>query len=180
MKDESEHFRGSYNIESALCVRQAQYYLHERKVSQWSANRRGYDKFVKEKRPAYLFSSVLMNKARPDGSSGRADPLVFVLHLSMPRPVYEVDRKFWFDEHIEGATGWSEVITFYIFPNRKNPIKYGFGSQLAIGEADKVPKINEDPAGVIRSYIPLPQKPGSFFKGKLELIIHRWNRATKG
>ncbi len=174
-KDECKEFRGSYHIESALCVRSAQYYLHERKRSQWSADLKEYDSFVKEGRPAYLFSTVLMDKARPKAKSKKTDPLVFVLNLTIPRPTYEIDRKFWLDEHIEGATGWSEFITFYIYPKGKIPIKYGFGSQVDIGEANEEPDIETDDKGVMRAMISLHKKPGSFFSGKLELIVRHWN-----
>lgn len=173
-KKHRNKFKGSYNIESSLCVRGGQYYLHERKCSQWSADLQPYDRFVKDKHPAYLFSTVLLNNARPNGRKSN-EPLVFVLKLEIPRPLYEVDRKFWFDEHIEGASGWCEYITFYIYPNRKNPIQYGFGAHVAIGEADTTPDLAQNADGSLQAIIPLESPPGSFFKGSIELTIRHWN-----
>ncbi|MBY0111600.1 MAG: hypothetical protein K2Y21_02165 [Phycisphaerales bacterium] len=187
-KDEAErqgnelNLRASYQIETTARVRGATYYLHERKVDQASAILASYDEFVKQRRPQYLFSGYLLKRAK---ASTADTALAFAIRVSIRVPMYEIDKKFWLDEHFEGGFVFDDTITFYVRSRAdKTSIKYGLASVLGIGEADTDATPLALPDGSTRIEIPLgfkvgeqnPPRPG--FRGKLRLDYARWNAAT--
>ena len=51
-------------------------------------------------------NAALHDEMTSDGS------VVFSVQLNMPTPVYEVKRRFWFDEHIEGRSHLNHRVEF--------------------------------------------------------------------
>jgi hypothetical protein len=132
-------------------------------------------------KPAYLFSGFLRLSERPSNRKGT--PMVFVVQVSMEVPLFEVDRRFWFDSHFEGETLLNESVTISLAEKDGEPVvKYGFARERGIGEANHSADVDVDAQGVIRVRIPLGfkenarVKPRPGFRGYLELTAGRWNK----
>lgn len=97
---------------------------------------------------------------------------MFMIELGVRVPLFEVDRKFWFDEHFEGFM-YQEQITLAI---RDNTIRYGLSLKDGIGRAPHSATIITD-GHQRRIYIPLgtaaKARPG--FQGELELVVDHWS-----
>lgn len=181
LKDKGKQVRASYHIETTARVRGATYYLHERKVEQESSILREYDKLVKDQRPVYLFTGYLMKSAKTAQSADKA--LAYAVRLSIRVPSYEVDNRFWFDEHFEGGFVYDETVTFHLYQRAGSvSIKYGLTSRHGLGEAPLAATVTPQPDGSSQIEIPLgfdqaaaePPCPG--FRGKLLMIVNDWNK----
>ncbi len=177
LKEQGREIRAAYYIESEGRVRGAPYFLHQRRVDQNSAIRRTYDALVKARKPVYLFSTYLDPRAR---TSAPGKALAFALRVAIQVPLYEVDRRFWFDEYYEGGYLLDETLTFHIQPGGN--LRYGLASQHGVGVARKAPQREALDGGGLRFTIPLgfkegmakPPRPG--FRGSLVLEARPWNR----
>ncbi|HEX2837107.1 MAG TPA: hypothetical protein VHN77_03160 [Phycisphaerales bacterium] len=181
-KDEGHKIRASYQIEATARVRGGVYYLHERKAEQASAILAEYDELVKEKRPQYLFTGYLMRGAKMPNSTDTA--LAFAVRVSIRVPMYEVDNKFWLDEHFEGGFVYDETVTFFVRlgeGNTPTTVRYGLASERGVGEAGRLAELIPLEGGGARIEISLgfaegaanPPRPG--FRGKLRLETTGWN-----
>ncbi|MBX3382349.1 MAG: hypothetical protein KF864_02460 [Phycisphaeraceae bacterium] len=182
-KDEGKQVRASYHIETTARVRGGVYYLHERKAEHASAILAEYDELVKAHHPQYLFSGYLMKSAKTRESSDTA--LAFAVRVSIRVPMYEVDRRFWLDEHFEGGFVFDETITFHVrTAGDKTTVRYGLASERGVGEATKLADLTPLAGGGVRLEVPLgfakgaahPPRPG--FRGVLRLDASPWNQAT--
>jgi len=187
-KDEAEakgkklKIRANYNIDVAAKLRNAGYCLSERRASQESAIRRGYDEMVKQGEPVYLFSGFLLGgrKAKAEGVTDTA--LAFAIQLAIEVPLFEVDNRWWFDEHFEGETLLSETVTFEVRPGGdRTTVRYGLASELGAGTATKLLADDNAADGVFDGAVPIgfkegasnPPRPG--FRGRLRLRARPWN-----
>jgi len=181
-KDEGKTVRARYNIDVAAKTRNAGYFLSERRVAQESAIRKKYEDMVEDGKPVYLFSGFLRgNAAKAPGVSDRA--LAFAIQLAIEVPLFEVDKRFWFDEHFEGESLLNETVTLKVYRKKGQPsVKYGLASKLGVGQvgdADAGSIVDEH--HTFRVEIPLgfeagaenPPKPG--FRGRLVLTARPWN-----
>lgn len=180
MKDKGHTIRASYQIETTARVRGSTCYLHERKVEQASSILREYDAIIKDKKPVYLFTGYLMTKAKTEHSADTA--LAFALRLSIRVPMYEVDRRFWFDDHFEGGFVFDETLTFHVRPRTDGTtVRYGLESEHGLGEAPRRAKLIDQDDGSRLLEIPLGfaqgarnvPRPG--FRGRLQLLVQPWN-----
>lgn len=115
LKDSGKTIRASYNIETQANVRGAVYKLNERRADQNSAILRSYDRLVQAKKSEYLFSGFLSRNLRATApTEDDNNELVFVIRVSIDTPVFEVDRKFWFDDHLDGVTFLDATITLKV------------------------------------------------------------------
>lgn len=180
-KDKNKRIRASYHIETAVRVRKAAYYLHERRVHQSSAIHAKYDDMVKEKKPIYLFSGFLYAAEKARNVDDEA--LAFSMDLGIQVPMYEIDRRFWFDGYYEGSYIFNDEITFHVFPE-ENDVEYGLRSRQGFGNTAPAPDgaLERDEEGtIVRLTIPLgfeegsenPPRPG--FRGRLVLEVQPWN-----
>ncbi|WP_100639148.1 esterase/lipase family protein [Marinobacter salexigens] len=161
--------RGSYYFDTVTRVRAApNYALHERRYEHASALLRSYDELIKEQKPVYLFTGYLTEDARQ--ASDQA--LIFTIDIGVRAPLFEVNRKFWFDEHFEGFM-YQEQITLAI---RDKTIRYGLSLKDGIGNAPHKTEIIEE-QGQRKIHLPLGTatnaRPG--FQGNLELIVDEWH-----
>lgn len=160
--------RGSYYFDTVISVRSgANYVLHERRYDHASALLRTYDELIKEQLPVYLFTGYLTEKARE--ASDQA--LMFMIDVGVRIPLFEVNRKFWFNEHFEGFM-YQEQITLAI---RDKTIRYGLSLKDGIGNAPHKAEITEE-HGLRWIRVPLGTainaRPG--FQGQLELFVDNW------
>jgi len=180
-KDKGKQVRARYNIDVAAKTRNAGYFLSERRVSQESSIRKKYEKMVGDKQPVYLFSGFLRgSSAKAAGVKDKA--LAFAIQLAVEVPLFEVDKRFWFDEHFEGETLLNETVTFKVLRSAGRPrVKYGLASKVGVGRAPTAGGEVVDAHDTFRIEIPLgfkegarnPPQPG--FRGRLILTARPWN-----
>ena len=180
-KDEGKPIRASYHIETAARVRKASYFLHERRVHQNSAIHAKYDAIVKEQKPVYLFSGFLYSKEQAQNVEDQS--LAFSINLGIQVPIYEIDRRLWFDGYYEGSYIFEDEVTFHVYPE-ENRAEYGLRSEDGFGNThppdEEELEVDED-REITRLSIPLgfdagmenPPRPG--FRGKLLLEVSPWN-----
>ena len=174
--------RAAYNIEASATLRGLSVFLNERRVAQESALRRTYEQLVHDQKSVYLFSGYLLKSAKTERSRDTA--LAFAIKLGMQVPVYEVDRRFWFDDHFEGGYLFQDVLTFHLRrAAQKTTVRYGLSSVSGTGVANR-PLIPEDLGdGRLRFELPLgfkegaANKPKPGFRGRLQVTASRWNAA---
>ena len=176
----TKKIRARYNIDACAKVRGGGCYLSERRVRNQSAIRKRYEDLVEGKEPAYLFSGFLLRKAKTP-TPDRA--LAFALEIAIEVPLFEVDKKFWFDEHYEGERLLSETVTLHLLRDGdEDQILYGLRTALGSGYAPKPVALSDaDEYGQKHAEIPLgfesemedPPQPG--FCGRLLLTVSPWN-----
>ncbi|WP_419939296.1 hypothetical protein [Candidatus Palauibacter sp.] len=180
-KDEGKKIRARYNIDACAKVRGGGCYLSERRVRNESAIRKRYEDLVEEKKPAYLFSGFLLESAK---TSTKDTALAFAIEIAIEVPVFDVEEKFWFDEHFEGETLLNETVTLHLRwrDGGKTTVRYGLRTRLGSGHATKRVALAEpDGQSRVRVEIPLgfkkglknPPRPG--FRGRLLLMASPWN-----
>jgi pimeloyl-ACP methyl ester carboxylesterase len=179
-KDSGSEIHAKYNIDVAAKVRGGGYYMTERRVRNESAVRRSYDDLVKGGRPAFLFTGYLLKGAKTDA---RDTALAFAIELEVEVPVFEVDRRFWFDEHFEGQRLLNETVTLHLrHGGGKASIKYGLQSRTDAGRAPTpLPLPGGKLDGTVELEIPIgfregarrPPRPG--FRGRLLLTVSPWS-----
>lgn len=179
-KDAGKQIRARYNIDACAKVRGGGSYLSERRVRNESAIRKRYEDLVEEKKPAYLFSGFLLQSAK---TSTGDTALAFALEIAIEVPLFEVDQRFWFDEHFEGETLVNETVTLHLRRSGgKATVQYGLRTDGGSGNATKPVALSApDERGARRLEIPLgfkkglknPPRPG--FRGRLLLTASPWN-----
>ena len=177
-KKARKQIRAQYNIDACAKVRGGGCYLSERRVRNESAIRKRYEDLVEGGKRAYLFSGFLLEKAKtptPDTA------LAVALEIAIEVPLFEVDKKFWFDEHFEGETLLSETVTVHILPG-EDYVLYGLRTDLGSGYASKRGALSDaDERGRQHVEIPLgfakevEDPPGPGFRGRLLLTVSPWN-----
>jgi hypothetical protein len=103
---------------------------------------------------------------RPSGASRGA------IDLAVRVPVFEIDRRFWLDQHVEGFL-YQDTITFAV---RSGSIRYGFASTHGLGEAPRRAEVEEAADGARELSFPVATRkearPG--FRGTLRLRVEPW------
>lgn len=166
--DNNAEVRGSYYFDTVTRVRAGpNYVLNERRYEHNSALLCTYDELIKGQKSVYLFTGYLTEMAR-DASDYA---LMFNIDLGVRIPLFEINRKFWFNEHFEGFM-YQEQITLAI---RDKTIRYGLSLKDGFGNAPHSAEIIEE-NGQRRIGIELGTsvnaRPG--FQGQLELIVDDW------
>ena len=155
-------------------------YLGERRVGNESAIRKRYEDLVEKKKPAYLFSGFLLRSAK---TSTRDTALAIALEIAIEVPLFEVDRKFWFDEHFERESLLNETVTLHLRWSGGNAaVRYGLRMVVGSGNAPKLVALSDpDEHGQRSLEVPLgfkrgrvkPPRPG--FRGRLLVTASPWN-----
>ena len=179
-KDAGKQIQARYNIDACAKVRGGGSYLSERRVRNESAIRKRYEDLVEKEKPAYLFSGFLLQSAK---TSTRDTALAFALEIAIEVPLFEVEQKFWFDEHFEGETLLNETVTLHLrWSGNKARVRYGLRTNVGSGHATKPVEFSDpDEHGRMHLEIPLgfkkglknPPRPG--FRGRLLLTASPWN-----
>lgn len=172
--------RAAYNIETAATLRGLNVFLNERNVTQQSAIRRTYEKLTKDQKSVYLFSGYLLEKGKMPRS--KDDALAFSIELGVQVPVYEVDNRFWFDDHFEGGYVFKETITFHVFTTANGPsVYYGFSSVAGAGTADDEieRRVFVDGGHGYELKVGFDanaeRKPMPGLRGRLQMSVENWN-----
>lgn len=122
--------RGKYHISTVARVRNANYQLHERRTVFGSQQLADYDEMIKQNSPVYLFSGFLSKAGLPQvrgnglGTTAEderpAGPLGFQVEVEMEVPLFELNKRFWFDKHFAGEELFRETATFEV-DTREDP-----------------------------------------------------------
>jgi len=178
--DDRERVRAAYNIEASASLRGLNVFLNERKVAQESAIRITYEDLVHKQKPAYLFSGYLLESARMRHS--RDSALAFAVELGVQVPVYEVDRKFWLDDHFEGGYVFKDTITFQLRSTAKgSSLRYGLVSRSGSGVAKTLLESEAREDGTLFYELPIgftpgiKRKPKPGLRGRLQIFAKLWN-----
>lgn len=166
--DQGVEVRGSYYFDTVTRVRAGpNFVLNERRYEHSSALLCSYDELIKDQKKVYLFTGYLTEMARQASDYA----LMFTIDLGVRVPLFEVNRKFWFDEHFEGFM-YQEQVTLAI---RDKTIRYGLSLKDGIGSAPHQAEIIEE-QGLRQIDIALGTasnaRPG--FQGQLQLIVDGW------
>ena len=178
-KDDGHDIKARYNIDVAGKVRGGQVFLSERRVTQESAIRKKYEDIIRGQKPVYLFSGYLDRAAK----TTRDTALAFAIEIEIEVPVYEIEHRFWFDEHFEGERLFDETIRIDLRgSDEKVSVKYGLRSETGIGAARKSATVSApDNDGARSVEIPLgfkegaSNKPRPGFRGRLQVTARPWN-----
>ncbi len=183
-KEDGNEIRAKYNIDAAAKVRGGGYFMTERRVRNESAVRMKYDDLVKHKVPAYLFAGYLMESAKTEA---RDTALAFAIEIGVEVPVFEVNKRFWFNEHFEGETLLAETVTLHLRRKaRGSTLRYGLRTEDGPGRATRglVP-LHTGRDGTLEFEVPIgfpegakyPPRPG--FRGRLLLTVSPWNTSAE-
>jgi len=185
--DTGKQIRASYHFEVVVHVRGAQWDLHRRTVGENSAVFRKYDEMFKPKnypadgepwRPHMprLFSTFLETQAR---INPRRRSLGFSIDLGVLVPTYEVDNKFWLDDHYDGGYLYRDGINLEAIPPKEGDdtgswtLRYGFDSRTPNRVTTNAPSATKDGKLVFR--IPVEQKTRPGIIAELVLSASAWN-----
>ncbi len=179
-KKKGRRIRASYHFETAVRPRGARYDLHRRVLEEGSAILRGFDEMLQGGRHPHLFSVFLSTSARTKRGRG---PLVFSVDIRVRVPEYEIDRRLWLDDHIEGSYLYSETLTLEAVPPADEKsgwsVRYGLDSKTpgrASRDAERVDMPQPDGAAAGMSFrIPLKSSTRPGLTGALVLRAREWN-----
>ncbi len=96
--------------------------------------------------------------------------------------MYEVDRRFWLDDHFEGGYLFKDSVTFHVRTTAKGTtLRYGLVSRSGPGVAKTMLESESQPDGGLFYELPVgfkqgikhPPKPG--LRGRLQMTAKPWN-----
>lgn len=131
--DDGKKIRASYHFEVVVRTRGgAQWDLHRRLVGENSAIFREYDELQgpNARHPA-LFSTFLDRRAIANKSRSS---LGFSVDIGLLVPDYEVDNRWWLDDHYDGGYIFRDKLNLEVRPPRDGgewKLRYGFDSHMA-------------------------------------------------
>ncbi len=180
--------RASYQFESVVSVRGAQWQMHRRTVRENSAIFRSYaELFPKgsDAKPSFdrtrsprLFSAFL-DPARSVASSGSVS-LAFDVGVLVPD--YEVDGALFLKRHFEGGYIYREQILVEAVPDKRAPLGwrvcYGF-QQISPGVADTPAALRTLPGGGIAFDLGIAQQRRPGLTGTLTIEVRPWNASRR-
>jgi hypothetical protein len=117
----------------------------------------------------------------PDAAS---KALTFAIRIVIYVPVFELEKKFWFDEHFEGARIYDDTLYIQINERADPPtVRYGRESVEGSGNPKRRAKVEKVGDAVeVRIPVGFPpdraerRKPHPGFSGALLLRASPWNR----
>lgn len=127
-------------------------------------------------RVMYLSSVFLMNRARVNVKN---PSLAYAMTLGVKVPDYQVERRFWADQHYEGGNLFRDTAIVEMVPPAEEggewSVKYGWMSKED-GVATKVLKykVLTDQGSVVVE-IPFVGNNEPGIKGKIRLVVRSWN-----
>ena len=182
LEQRGKDVRAAYHIETVVRVRGARWDLHRRLVSENSAIFRKDTELAKgpfaKRRHPYLFTAFL-SSGQWARSIRRGKDIVFQIDLRLRAPEYEVDRRFWSDQHFEGAYVYRDTINLRFVPaaTAKDSwkIEYGFGSE-GMHSFGREAVVTPTDGGGASFDIPLKQANDPALDATLRLELRPWNR----
>ncbi len=169
-----------YQFELLARPRGKRWYLSRRVAEEDSPACRNHQQLTEQREQGghlvYLSSVFLANRAKV---SHQDRTLAYAMDLSVRVPDYQVDQRFWPDQHFEGSHLFRDSLLISLEPPLKAggdwQIKSSWESQR-VGLATEALSYEAVKGGMIQIRIPLPSsnlKPG--IAGQLLLLVSAWN-----
>lgn len=172
--DSGKQIRASYNFETVVGVRGQRWNLHRRLVSEGSSILRKFDELFRSDKPRHprLFSTYLSLSQR---INARRKSLGFSVDLSVMVPEYEVDRKWFPDDHYQGGYLFRDKINLEVTPSSDGEwlLRYGFDSKTPNRATHQVDAEHDN--GIITFKIPIETRVDPGIKATLKLVCSPWN-----
>lgn len=166
--------RASYNFDTIISVRGQRWDLHRRLVSEGSSILRTFDELCRRTPPRHphLFSTYLSLSQR---MNTRRKSLGFSIDLSVLVPEYEVDGKWFADNHFQGGYIYRDKINLEVTPASDGGwlLRYGFDSKSPNRAIHRVAGIRDSAAVTFNLPIETRADPG--IKASLRLVCMPWN-----
>jgi hypothetical protein len=181
LKAAGNEIRASYHFDVVVRVRGHDWHLHRRIAAEGSAVFRTYDELFPESgvkaRFPYLFSVFLSAKPQAKVKTNRQS-LGFAIDLGVLVPEYEVDRRWWRNQHYKGSYLFRDTITIEATPQKGDgdqvqyKVRYGFDSRTP-NQATKTAEVEEQDGKFI-CRIPVESKTRPGLSGNLVLTARKW------
>jgi hypothetical protein len=179
-KLEGKNVNAAYQFEVLASPKGKPWYLTRRMADEDSVAVRSHADLTsgeEERAKVYLSSVFLDKKARVNP---KEPTLTFSVTLGVRAPDYEVDKRFWFDEHFEGGYLYRDSFAIVVSPpDLSGEKKWGVSCQRDSDGADTGKmraEISETEDGGMLIEIPVgdsEKKPG--ISGKLQIYASAWN-----
>lgn len=171
---QGDKIRASYHFETVLRVRGARWDLSRRLVDEHSAIFRSFDDMMRRDRPRHphLFTSFL---ARDRRRNRRRRSLGFSVDLAVRVPDYEVENRFWFDDHYDGGFLFRDKINLDLTPRDQGSwsLRYGFDSRTPNRATTRI--TGNEQNGAVVFELPLRSRTEPGLSARLQLTCSRWN-----
>lgn len=168
-----------YQFEVLASPRGKRWYLTRRIAEEDSVACRNHKELMdsanKKARCIYLSSVFLANcwRVKQDRPS-----LAYSMTLGVRVPDYEIDQKFWFNEHYEGGYLFRDSVTIEITPPQKEggdwQITYDWQSDN-LGQATKSLDPKKLESGKVELTIPFDSETTPGIGGNLRFVVSKWN-----
>jgi hypothetical protein len=131
----------------------------------------------KAPRLIYLSTVFLANSAKVSANPNDRT-LAYLMDVRVRVPDYEVDKKFWLDQHYEGGNLFSDALLVVLEPPAEPGgdwvVRHSWQSN-SVGEASQTLTYQQIVDGKIRIEVPLPSPPSSpGIQAKVVLIASAW------
>jgi pimeloyl-ACP methyl ester carboxylesterase len=171
--DQGREVHAPYHVEVVARVRGARWDLHRRTVGEASSVFVDYDARVRGGRPVQLASLFLSNAARV---STRRPSLGFSVDLGVQVPEYQVDGRWFGDDHYDGGYLFRDKLNFEAVPSP------GAGWKLRYGFDSRTPNLTTDEAAAeklpdrrYRFTLPIAQSTRPGIDATLRIETRPWN-----
>lgn len=169
-----------YQFDLLAAARGKRWYLSRRVAEEDSSACRTHRQLTAPTRPEdksiYLSTVFLANRARVDTER---PSLAYAMTIAVRVPDYQVDKRFWPDQHYEGGNLFHDTAIIDLTPPQTAGgdwvVKYNWMSK-ADGVATKKLKYTElKEVGALQLSIPFdnPKRPG--VAGTIRLVVRPWN-----
>lgn len=184
LEAEADKVEALYQFELLASPRGKRWYLTRRVSEEDSPACRTHAQLTKPQAPddrtMYLSSVFLMNRARVNLKN---PSLAYAMTVAAKVPDYQVEKRFWPDQHYEGGNLFRDTAIVEMVPPPEPggewSVKFGWMSKTD-GIATKALKYKElADQGKVLVEIPFEntKKPG--IKGKIRLVVRPWNTAAE-
>lgn len=176
---EGKSVQALYQVELLTGPRGKRWFLSRRVSDEGSSACRTHAELVdpaqKDRRAIYLSTVFLANRARVN----QARPsLAYAMNVGVRVPDYQIERRFWADQHYEGGFLFRDTAVVEMVPpaaaGEDWSVEYSWQSD-AVGTAETSLSYRKLKAGKVQVTIPFASDTRPGISGKVRLVISAWN-----
>jgi hypothetical protein len=181
LEDQAEKVDALYQFELLAAARGKRWFLSRRVAEEDSPACRTQRQLAAPEQPEdasiYMSTVFLSNRARVNADR---PSLAYAMTFAARVPDYQVEKRFWPDQHYEGGNLFRDTAIIEMTPPQAAgdewAVKYNWLSK-SDGVATKKLRYSELVGNAVQIEIPFdnPKKPG--IKGKIRLVVRPWNSA---
>lgn len=172
--DDGEEVNALYQFEALAAPRGKRWYLTRRVAEEDSVGCRTLKQLRSSNasdKSLYLSTVFLANRAKTD-PNGKS--LAYALTVGVRVPDYEVEGRFWRNQHYEGSYLFRDTVIVEIFPPEQEGGAWkAKQTWTSTGVTRNLPLEDEDGRKVAR--IPFTNKGTPGIDGTVRLLVRRWN-----